>query len=250
MAVSKPSRTAARPGTSSTASRRGEPGAEESVHQAPLLELSLQFLLVEASAPKIPERLEYGQEDDDVQGGDHIEERSRHRGAHNGGDVVQPRACALHLLAQRPDAEVEQHCQDEDDAGVAEREEEPDAHRSLPLGHELPGRVVDGRDVVGVKGVAHAEGERQDAGADPEHLGSRQLVVVGRGGKQQGQAHDEQGNDGDRHPANPGPLRTAQVSRRPFDAGREAGTGHEARVLLLQGVRSSHPVQARPWSEA
>jgi len=52
---------------------------------------------------------------------------------------------------------------------VTEREEQPDADGSLAVLHELPGRVVDGRDVVGVERVAQPEGvseaaQRQDRG--------------------------------------------------------------------------------------
>ena len=46
----------------------------------------------------------------------------------------------------------------EDDRRVAEREEEADAERPLALLEQLPRRVVDRGDVVGVEGVAQAEG--------------------------------------------------------------------------------------------
>ena len=45
----------------------------------------------------------------------------------------------------------------EDDARVAEREEEADAERALALREHLPRRVVDRRDVVGVEGVSEPE---------------------------------------------------------------------------------------------
>ena len=47
----------------------------------------------------------------------------------------------------------------EHDAGVAEREPEADAESGLALSDEFACRVVDDRDVIGVKGVPHAEQE-------------------------------------------------------------------------------------------
>ena len=81
------------------------------------------------------------------------------------------------LLAERPDAEVQQHREREHDAGVAEGEEEPDGQRPLALGDQLAGGVVDRGDVVGVEGVPHAEGVGQRAGADAEDRRLADVVV-------------------------------------------------------------------------
>ena len=55
----------------------------------------------------------------------------------------------------------------------------PTLKRPLAFGHQLPGRVVDRRDVVGIEGVAHPEGEGEDPGAEPEDLAGPRSVVVG-----------------------------------------------------------------------
>ena len=62
---------------------------------------------------------------------------------------------------------------------VAEAEPEADAHRALAVGHQLAGGVVDGRDVVGVEGVPHAEGVRREAEADAEDRAADLVVVRG-----------------------------------------------------------------------
>src|SRR5215472_5608290 len=43
--------------------------------------------------------------------------------------------------------------------------------------HQLAGGVVDGRDVVGVERVAHAQGVGQDPGAEPEDLRRGDVIV-------------------------------------------------------------------------
>ena len=59
------------------------------------------------------------------------------------------------------------------DRRVAEREEEADAERPLALLQQLPGRVVDRRDVVRVEGVAQAEGVREHAEAGERRIRAR-----------------------------------------------------------------------------
>src|SRR5213592_1994914 len=49
----------------------------------------------------------------------------------------------------------------EDDRRVAEREEEAGSERPLPVLQQLPCRVVDRRDVVGVEGMPQPEGVRK-----------------------------------------------------------------------------------------
>ena len=78
---------------------------------------------------------------------------------------MQTRVGVVDLATQRLHAETQRKGQQEDDRGVAEGEEEPDRHWSLAFGHELSRRVVDGRNVVGVEGVAHAEGVGEEASA-------------------------------------------------------------------------------------
>ena len=82
--------------------------------------------------------------------------------------LCSPEAVILDRAVQRTDAEVQQHGQGEHDGRVAEGEEVPDAKRALPVLDQLAGGVVDRGDVVGVKGMAHAQGVGQHPGADPK----------------------------------------------------------------------------------
>jgi hypothetical protein len=54
----------------------------------------------------------------------------------------------------------------DDDGGVAEGEHESDGDGALAFLHELAGDVVDGRDVVGIDGVAEAEGVGEEGGSE------------------------------------------------------------------------------------
>ena len=54
--------------------------------------------------------------------------------------------------------------------GMADGEEEADTDRALALLHQLAGDVVDGRDVVGVDGVAQAEAIGEQGGAQQDGL--------------------------------------------------------------------------------
>ena len=149
-------------------------------------------------------------QDDDVEDGDDVEERARHQRADESGVVVQARAAVLDPLVEGFDPEVEQHGEDEHDGGVTEGEEEPDRERSLALGHELAGRVVDGRDVVGVEGVAQAQGVGQRAGTDPEGGLGVEVDVPGCAGEEQGEAQHMQEEDEPDHPPRPSPLSGCQ----------------------------------------
>ena len=108
--------------------------------------------------------------------------------------------------SRRADAEVEQHGEDEHHRRVPKREEEPDAQRPLALVDELAGRVVDGRDVIGVEGVAHPERVGEDPRADAEELGLGDVVVVPEGEGEHAPAEHVQADDGRGHAAHPHPL--------------------------------------------
>ena len=91
----------------------------------------------------------------------------------------RPEELLAHLGVEGPDAEVEDDGQERSTtARVAEREEEADAERSLALVDQLAGRVVDGRDVIGVEGVAHAQGVGEHPGPEAEEPGLGHVVVV------------------------------------------------------------------------
>ena len=84
--------------------------------------------------------------------------------------AVEARRRLADLEIERTDPEVQGDGEHEHDCGMAEREEEADTERALALVDQLAGGVVDGGDVVGVKGVAHPEGVGQHAGAETEDL--------------------------------------------------------------------------------
>ena len=59
---------------------------------------------------------------------------------------------------------------DDHDGRMAEREEQADGDRPLALLHQLARHVVDGRDVVGIDGVAQPECVGQERGADQHRI--------------------------------------------------------------------------------
>src|ERR1039458_10438477 len=67
------------------------------------------------------------------------------------------------------------------DGGVAKGEHESDGDGALALLHELAGDVVDGRNVVGVDGVAQAERIREEGRAQQNGI-----VVEGEDGPEPG----------------------------------------------------------------
>ena len=129
-----------------------------------------------------------------------------HGGADDAGPVVQPRAAVFDLAVERADAEVQQHGQEEDDRGVAEGEEVADAERALAVVDQLAGGVVDGGDVVGVEGVAHAQGVGQHAGPEAEDLVRADVVVAADGRRQHGPAEHVEADDQPGHGSGPGPF--------------------------------------------
>src|SRR5262249_27576979 len=75
-----------------------------------------------------------------------------------------------HRAEHRPGGDRDADADGHDDAGMAEREEEPGRQRPLAVGHELTGHVVDRGDVVGVERVPQSQGPRgnRDAKANTE----------------------------------------------------------------------------------
>ncbi len=117
-------------------------------------------------------------------------------------------------VADQPGRDRDHDRQADHDRRVAEREEE--AHRDRPLAvlHQLAGRVVDRRDVVGVDRVAEAEGVGQE--------GRRKQDRIGRRGRQ-GQAPGDQVEDQQEAVDREDPV--AQGARR----GQEATGGDQHR---------------------
>jgi len=99
------------------------------------------------------------------------------------------------LCGQGADAEGEQRHHGEDDRAVAEAEPEPDAQGTLTLAHELAGGVVDGRDVIGVERVPHAERVCRDAQSDPHELPADGVAVWGNECDEHAPANDMQQED-------------------------------------------------------
>ena len=130
-----------------------------------------------------------------------------------------------------------------DDGRVAEGEEVADAERALrpldlaPLVHQLAGGVVDGRDVVGVEGVAQAQGVGEDAHPDPEAL----VVARDDEGDEDPEADDVQGQDRAAHPTGPAPVARAEHSSGaadPAQGRRCLRHGHAASSFLVGCGRS------------
>ena len=136
----------------------------------------------------------------EIDDADDVEERPRHGGADDAGDLLQDRGVVLELTGQRTGCRGEQGDQSEDDARMAEGEPEPDGHRPLALGHQLAGGVVDRGDVVGVEGVPHAQRVRGQPETEAEDLGLAHLVVLrDHDADQHAPAEDVQQQDERRH---------------------------------------------------
>ena len=115
------------------------------------------------------------------------------------------------LAAEAAHADGDEHAEREDDRGVPEREEEPDAERPLALAHELARGVVDRGDVVGVEGVAQPQRVGRDPHPETEHAAGTEAVVVRHYDRQQQEEADDVQADDDRgeHRRSP-PLRRRQ----------------------------------------
>jgi hypothetical protein len=123
--------------------------------------------LVEGPGPELLEDEVDLPEDQQIDERNDVEEPARDRRAHDGahrgkggvGVEDHPRDC--HEGDDHPD----------DDRGVAQGE--PGSHRirSLPLLQELPRRVVDGADVVGIDRVTEAERVAEDPEGDEDPVG-------------------------------------------------------------------------------
>ena len=114
---------------------------------------------------------------------------------------------------------------------MTQGEEEPDAERPLAIVDQLPRRVIDGGDVVGVESVAHAERKCQHASAESEEARFRDVVVMSDGGRQHSPTQDVEPDDGQDHPAHPQPLLGGEAVAELGQAGRgdrfvHGGIGH------------------------
>src|SRR5205085_7065918 len=110
--------------------------------------------------------------------------------------LVETGQARVHALRREREARRER----EHDRRVPEAEEEADAERALAVGEELPRRVVDRRDVVGVEGVSQPEGVGERA--EPGGRG-----VGARGGGEEATAEDVEEEDGAGEPRAAAPRR-------------------------------------------
>ena len=120
-------------------------------------------------------------------------------GADQVGRVVERRAAVLDRTAQGPEPDRKQSGKREHDRRMAEREEEPDAQGSFAIGHQLPRRVVDRRDVIGVEGVTETERVGGEADPDREGAGGAERVVMRRNERDQDEEAERVEPDHDRH---------------------------------------------------
>ena len=112
--------------------------------------------------------------------------------------------------------------------GVAHREPEPDRDRSLAVGDELAGGVVDRGDVVGVEGVPQPVHVGRDPEAEAEDLGADVELGGHDEGEQQPERDDVQAEDDREQAQGPGPGRATCSRRRA--GGIEGCGGRTARV--------------------
>jgi len=125
---------------------------------------------------------------------------------------------------------------------VAKAEPEPNAERPLVLAHELAGRVVDGRNVIGVEGVPHTEGVCRDAQSHTHELSTDGEAARGHEADQHSPADDVQQQDEASH----SPQASSFVAR---ECGAVEG-GHVPTVdieqPLLQVIRNKGGLVATP----
>ena len=93
---------------------------------------------------------------------------------------------------------------------VAQREEEADRNRALALLHQLARYIVDGSDMVGIKGMPQPECVGQDTDADREHgvIAAKVIVLGGNQAEQDPEAEDVQEDDKTGHAPQRRPVLT------------------------------------------
>ena len=93
------------------------------------------------------------EQDDEVQDSDQQQEDPGYSSPNQRTDVLHLPVAADDIGDHELCGDAEQQRDQEHDARVAQREEEPDPERLLPFLQQLTGGVVDRRDVVGIKGM-------------------------------------------------------------------------------------------------
>ena len=211
---------------------RLHPRAEHPVHEAPVLQLLLELLLVVVAVAHLAEHRDDASQDHDVEEGDEVEESGRDDGAEDPAELLEPRSVVrdrpIHRLLGDDDARPD----GDHDGRVAEREEVADAERLLSLVHQLAGGVVDRRDVVGVEGVAQPERVGQHRHAD-----AQALVVAGDDEDDEDPEPDDvEQQDGGEHQLRLEPLGRGHVPPELPELLDRARLGGNAAVATMAGT--------------
>jgi hypothetical protein len=161
---------------------------------------------------------------------DEQQERPRDRRAEHVGDRVERRPRVGDRPDREADAEAQRDGEHEDHGRVPEREEQPDAERPAPVGHELAGRVVDRGDVVGVERVAQAERVRGQPDAGGERTRRPHREVRGHDdAEQQAEADGVECDHDGSHGSGAGPLGPCERAADATDA------RHDSRICSRSG---------------
>src|SRR6202044_457351 len=136
-------------------------GAEEAGEEAAAAEEEIE-VFVDVGLPAA-DGAECGEEGaQEEEGGDGEEEERGDERADDAADVAD----VIDAVLEREGGRGDGYRSDDDDGGVAEREEEAYGDGAFAFLHELAGDVVDGGDVVGVYGVAEAEAVGEKGGSE------------------------------------------------------------------------------------
>lgn len=137
-------------------------------------------------------------------------------GADAGPNDIAHALEAVETVAQGAAGGGDDDAGDEDDGGVAQAEPGADADGALAGGDQAAGHEVDGGDVVGVEGVAEAQGVGEDGGGD--ELGVKVQEDADDGPEDE--VDGDEGRDLDSDGPGEGAYSTEALRR------REAATGH------------------------
>jgi hypothetical protein len=206
VAVSNPSRVHLRRGVDALGI-----AAQDAVHDPSRVELAFELGVVVPALSHLPADPDDGEEDDEIEQANEVQEGPGDGRADDAGPVMQRGRVVLDRSVQRPYPEVEEDGEDEDDRRVAERDEVPDAQGSLSVLNQLPRRVVDRCDVIGIEGVPHPQRVGEDPGPEAEELGLVDVVVTSERQEEHAPACDIEADHGRRHKADPGPFPRCQA---------------------------------------
>jgi hypothetical protein len=105
-------------------------------------------------------------QDREVHACEHQQEGRRHRGAERAAEFAE----RVEALAQRERGQRDAERRGDHDRRMAEREEQADRDRPPAVVHQLAGRDVDRRDVIGVHRMTQPEPVRDGGGAEQQRM--------------------------------------------------------------------------------